>query len=104
MMQDMLGNKWIWLAAVLVVPFFVIWIAESLLMAIVVYAVFGGMFLFFKIQMGQRRGKRDDGDVYIYLDDRREEREQRRGRRPKNGSPIVRAERDAKRRIRRRGL
>ena len=73
-MQEILPYKLFWVTAGLIGPFIFIWIAESLPMAIVVYAVLGGMLLASKIQMGQRRSRQDGGNFHVYLDIRAEGR------------------------------
>ena len=100
-MRDLLQNKYFWIVVAFFVPFVVIWVAASLLHAIVAYAVFGGMFILFKTQMGQRRTRRTGGDVNIYLGERPEGGVEDRVRKPKKDNKWIRTEREAQRRIRR---
>ena len=102
-MQAMLGSKFFWIALALVVPFVVIWIAASLLHAIVAYAVFGGLLLLYAIQMGQRPARRGRGDVHIYLPDFLGSTVQTL-RRPKRKSPIARFHETGMSKSRKRGL
>lgn len=103
-MQYMLRSKWFWVGAAFIVPFIVVWIAGSLLHAIVAYAVFGGMFFFFKIQMDQKRRRRDEEDVYIYYEEPREGRIEPRVRKPKKEIKLIKADRKQRDKIRRRGF
>lgn len=103
-MQDMIRSKWFWLAAAFIVPFVVIWISASLVHAIVAYAVFGGMFFFFKTQMSQKRDKQETTEVHLHFGGDNEGSVTPRERRPKRENKIIRKERETQRRIRRRGL
>jgi len=64
-MGQITQNKWFWIAVAAIVPFIVITVAESLMVAIIVYIVVGGGALFFIYQLKEQRSKRDNPTVIL---------------------------------------
>ena len=74
-MKELVQNKWFWVAlmVITIVPFIFLWIAESLMVAIVTYAVIGGGALFFIYQIKEKRSRRGSpGSSRVIIEDRRQ--------------------------------